>query len=100
MMGRRHAAAGSAAPWLGHPKVAVQQQRLGPAAKVAGHEHQLQPDLVAAPAVERQVAQAGCLGGADAVLNAGALTVTQLQDGQVGSGWSVRKTWKRCRRRR
>jgi hypothetical protein len=46
----------------------------------------LEPDAVAPPQVERQVGQAGGLGGADAVLDAGALAVAQLQGGQVGVG--------------
>jgi hypothetical protein len=81
-------------------ELAVQQQRLGPAAKVAGHQDQLQPDGVAAPPVKRQVAQAGGLGAADAVLHPGALAVAQLQGGQVGSGWSVRRLGSGARRRR
>ena len=80
---------------LGHGERAVQQQRLGPAGEVLGGQDQLQPDGVAAPPVERQVAQPGGLGGADAVLDPGALAVAQLQPARSGSGWSVRKTWKR-----
>jgi hypothetical protein len=65
---------------------AGKEQRLGPAAKVLGGQDQLEPDGVAAPAVERQVGQAGGLGGADAVLDPGALPVAQLQPGQVRVG--------------
>jgi hypothetical protein len=42
--------------------------------------------LVAPPPVKRQVAQAGGLGAADAVLHAGALPVAQFKDRQVGVG--------------
>ena len=66
---------------LGHGEVAVQQQRLRPDGEVLGGQDQLQPDGVAVPAVERQVGQAGGLGGADAVLDPGALAVPQLQGG-------------------
>ena len=83
---------------FGHPKLALQQQHLGPAAKVTGHEDQLQPDGVAPPGVERQVAQAGGLGAADAVLNADALAMAQLQAARSGSGWSVTNTWSGARR--
>ena len=51
-----------------------------------GGQHQLEPDAVAAPAVEREVAQAGGFGGADAVLDAGALAVAQLQRGMIRVG--------------
>ena len=71
---------------LGHRERAVQQQRLGPDGEVLGGQDQLEPDGVAAPSVEGEVGKAGGLGGADAVLDAGALTVAQLQPGQVGVG--------------
>jgi hypothetical protein len=69
---------------LGHGQLAVQQQGLGPAAKVLGGKDQLEPDGVAAQKVEREVAKPGGLGAADAVFDPGALAVTQLQPGQVG----------------
>jgi hypothetical protein len=83
---RRHAAADSATPWLGDGQLAVQQQRLRPAGEVLGGKDELQPDLVAAPAVEREVGQAGGVGGADAVLHPGALAVAQLQPSKVRVG--------------
>ena len=51
-----------------------------------GGQDQLEPDGVAAPAVERQVLEAGGLGGADAILDPGALAVPQLQPGDVTVG--------------
>src|SRR5215216_6717848 len=81
---------------LGHRERTVQQQRLGPAAKVLGGQDQLQPNGVAPHEVERQVLEAGGLGGADAVLDPGALAVAQLQPGQAGVGLVGDKTWKRC----
>ena len=69
---------------LGEGERAVQQQHLGPDGEVLGGQDQLQPDLVAPPAVERQVRKAGRLRGADAVLDPGAPPVPQLQRGDVG----------------
>jgi hypothetical protein len=60
---------------LGDRQRTVQQQRLRPAGEVLGSKDQLQPDGVAAQQVERQVGKAGGLGGADAVLDPGALAV-------------------------
>jgi hypothetical protein len=80
---------------LGHGEVTSKQQRLRPDGEVLGGKDQLQPDSVASPAVERQVGQAGGLGGADAVLDPGALAVPQLQPGDVGLGLVGEKTWKR-----
>jgi dipeptidyl aminopeptidase/acylaminoacyl peptidase len=71
---------------LGAGQLAVQQQGLRPADEVLGGQDQLEPDLVAPPPVERQVGQAGGLGVVDAVLDAGALPVAQLQ--RPGPGWS------------
>jgi len=51
-----------------------------------GAEHEFQPDLVAAQQVEGQVAQPGGLAAADAILDAGAAAMAQLQGGQVGVG--------------
>ena len=45
--------------------------------------------------LERQLRKAGVLVVADAVLDAGALTVTALQDGDLGVGLVVRIAWKR-----
>ena len=43
-------------------------EHLGPGQEFAGQLHDLAPDAVLVEAVQRQVAQAGVLGGADAVL--------------------------------
>ena len=71
---------------FGHGQLAVQQQGLRPAGEVLGGQDQLQPDSVAAQQVEREVAQPGGCGGADAVLHPGALAMPQLQPGKVSSG--------------
>jgi hypothetical protein len=65
---------------------AGKQQRLGKAGEVLGGKDELEPDGVAAPPVEGEVGQAGGLGGADAVLDPGALAVPQLQPGKVRVG--------------
>ncbi len=54
--------------------------------EVLGDQHQLQPGLVADEVLARQVAQPGVFGGADAVLDMGAVTMPQLQGGDVGVG--------------
>ena len=82
-LGRPHATAGSAASWARRCGLAVEQQPLRPAGQVTGGQDQLQPDGVAAPLVKRQVAQARGLAAADAILDAGALAVAQLQHGDV-----------------
>jgi hypothetical protein len=51
-----------------------------------GAQDQLQPDGVATQEVEGEVAKPGGLGGADAVLDAGALAVPQLQPSKVRVG--------------
>jgi hypothetical protein len=71
---------------FGDGERAVQQQRLGPAGEVLGGKDQFQPDAVAAPLVEGQVGQPGGFGGADAVLDPGALAMAQLQPGEVRVG--------------
>jgi hypothetical protein len=73
--------------------VAVQQRRLRPAGQVLGGQDQLEPDGVATPGVKRQVGQPGGLGRADAVLDAGVLTVDQLQPGQAAAVLVGTKTW-------
>jgi hypothetical protein len=74
---------------------AVHQQRLGPAGQVLGGQDQLQPDGVAAPAVERQVEdrwpwRRGCGPPPGHAAN-GATPGAAMS----GSGCSVRNTWKR-----
>src|SRR5215218_6626372 len=71
---------------LGELAVAVQQQRLRPADQGLGDTDQAQPGVVGGKAPERQVAQPGGLGGADAVLHVGVGAVAGLQDGGVGVG--------------
>ena len=51
--------------------LAVKGEQLHPGQQLAGHGHQFGPDLVGGIAVQGQVAQAGVLGAADAVLAAG-----------------------------
>jgi hypothetical protein len=54
---------------------AVQGEHRHPGGQLARHGHQLAPDLVLGEAVQRQVAQAGVLGVADAVFAPGAAPV-------------------------
>ena len=61
-------------------------QGLGPGQEVGGERDDLQPDLVLGEAVEGQVAQAGVLEAADAVLGSGSLPVPDLQIGQSPPG--------------
>jgi hypothetical protein len=84
--GRRGVTAASAGSWVRPRRARRPAAAPGPADQVLGGEHQFQPDLVAAEQVERQVVQPGGLGGADAVLDPGAVAVAQLQPGQVGVG--------------
>jgi hypothetical protein len=84
--GRRHATAGSATSWARPRRACRPAATPGPDREVLGGQDQLQPDGVAAPVVEGEVAQAGGFGGADAILDAGALAVAQLQAGQVAVG--------------
>src|SRR5204863_9156231 len=55
--------------------------QLGPADQVGGGQHGLQPGIILLPAAAGQVAQAGLLAFADAVLDPGVLAVPQLQPG-------------------
>jgi hypothetical protein len=54
-----------------------------PGEQFAGQGDDLAPDLVLGVAVQGQVAQAGVLGGADAVLASGAAAVAQFQVGEL-----------------
>ena len=56
-----------------------------------GQHRDLEPDLVGRRVVERQVAQPGVLGRADAVLDAGVAAVAQFEVGElaVGPPWAV-----------
>src|SRR6185437_17117262 len=51
----------------------------------AGHRDDFAPDLVLGVALEREVAQAGVLGAADAVFAAGAAAVPQFQVGELAA---------------
>ena len=68
---------------FGGRELAGQADQLGPAEQVLGDQRELEPGLVVLEGVVREVAHAGVLAGADAVLDAGAAAVTQLQDGDV-----------------
>ena len=71
---------------FGDGELAVEAQLLGPGVKVLGDQHQLQPGFVADEVLAGQVAQPGVLGGADAVLDVSAVTVAQLERGDVVVG--------------
>ena len=62
----------------------MEAEALGPGHEVLGDQHELQPGVVAHDVDAGQVAQPGVFGGADAVLDVGAVTVAQLQGGEVG----------------
>ena len=68
---------------LGFGELAVEQQRLGPDDQVVREHHDLQPHLVERELLERELRKAGVLVVADPVLDAGALAVTALEDGDV-----------------
>jgi hypothetical protein len=59
---------------------------LGPDDQVVREHHDLPPHLAERELLERELGQAGVLVVAEAVLDAGALAVTSLQDGDVGIG--------------
>jgi hypothetical protein len=65
-------------------ELAVETERLGVEQEV--EQHKLQPDGVGREVAEREVLQAAVLGGANAVLDPGALAVTVLQRGDVVVG--------------
>jgi len=60
-------------------------KQLGPGGQVAGEGNQGAPDPVLREVVQRQVSQAGVLGGPDAVLAAGPASVPKLEVGQLAS---------------
>jgi hypothetical protein len=66
-------------------RLAGQGEHRHPGEQVQGDLDDLQPDLVLRHVVEREVAQAGGAGGADAVFGAGAPAVTQLQRGDTAA---------------
>jgi hypothetical protein len=71
-----------------------EREHLRPGEQLAGQGDDLAPDLVLGVAVQGQVAQAGVLGGADAVLAAGPAAVAQFQAGKlaaVGAGGEAGK---------
>src|SRR6266536_2666596 len=71
---------------LGDFEIAVQQQRLRPAHQRLRHQHQGQPDVVGVEVCKGEVAEAGGLGTADAVLDAGVGAVADLQRGGGAGG--------------
>ena len=68
---------------FGDREFAVQADQLGPGEEVLGDQRELEPGLVVLERVVREVAHAGVLAGADAVLDPGAAAVTQFQRGDV-----------------
>ncbi len=64
---------------------AVQGEHLHPGQQFAGQGDDLAPDLVLGEAVQGQVAQAGVLGAADAVLAPGAAAVAQFQVSELAA---------------
>ena len=67
---RRRGAVGNAALLVRSGQFAVEAERLGPGEQVGGGKGEFEPDLVLPVAAARQVAQAGGLTCADAVLDA------------------------------
>ena len=65
--------------------VPVQGEHLRPGEQLAGEGDDLGPDLVLGEAVQGEVAQAGVLGAADAVLAPGAAAVPQFQVGELAA---------------
>ena len=68
---------------LADGQFAIERQELGPGDEVLGDERELQPDGVEIEIAEGEVLQAGLLGGADAVLGAGAGAVQALKLNRV-----------------
>jgi hypothetical protein len=67
---------------FGDSELAVEAQLLGPGVKILGAQNELHPGFVADEVLAGQVAQPGVLGGADAVLDVGPVTVPQLEGGE------------------
>lgn len=67
-------------------QVAVQAELLESGEQRLGDEDELEPDLVALPVGEGQVARAGVLGIADAVLDTGVGAVAAFELDKVGVG--------------
>ena len=68
---------------LAAAKLTVQQQGLCPGDRVLADQDQLQPCLVGGEVAEGEVAQPGVFGRSDAVFDAGAVAVAQLEGGDV-----------------
>jgi hypothetical protein len=64
-------------------QLVVEREQLGPGDEVLGDERYLHPDGVVIKAAEREVFEAGLLGGADAVLGVSAGAVQALEPGRV-----------------
>lgn len=75
---------------------AVECEQLRPDGDVVRGEGEFEPRGVRVEGVERQVGGAGRFDCLDAILDHGVLAVKSLQRGDVWSGWSVMKHWKRC----
>ena len=72
-------------PFLfGYSELAIQNESLSPDDQVVRQHHDLHQHFVHREPLERQLEKAGVLVVADAVLDACALTVTALQNGDVG----------------
>ena len=87
---------------LGDGELAFEAEQPDPAEQVLGDQRELQPGLVVRERVVGQVAHAGVLAVADAVLDPGALTVAHLQAGDINVGLvgdESRCTGSRARRR-
>ena len=68
---------------LGDGVLAVEQQRLGPGGQGVSGQRELKPRLVGVKVAERQLGKTGVLEFADAVFDAGVLTMAGLQCGDV-----------------
>ena len=71
---------------FGDSEGSVEAEGLAPREEVLGDQDELQPGFVADEVFTGQVAQTGVFGGADAVLDVGAVAVSQLEGGDVGGG--------------
>src|SRR5680860_1533735 len=68
---------------LGAREISLEKKRLGPAHKVLGDQHQLQPSGVRGELAKGQVAKAGVLGGPDRILHPCPGPVAGLQNHRI-----------------